>query len=601
MQLALRLKRLHSPLLMGCLVCLSACSSARSARPAETKGAPDELVGLWGSESLLGPLVKGELTVDGRMTQWRARIGGFDVPVRAADRTVSFTLPGQSGEFRGQLRDAGKQIAGHWIQGAGPYPYNNRYASPVELVEVAPRVWRGTVNPLEQRISFYLQVDRSSAGGLTAFIRNPEANLFRGRTWDVQVNDRAVLLSNKNQRLEGKLDRDNQLLWLGVLDGQPPLAFSRRDRSTAVGFYPRASPSEYAYQVPIAENDGWKVGSQSDAGLDARRISELVVKILNATPSLSNPVNIHSLLIARHGKLVLEEYFYGFEKHRAHDMRSASKTYASVLVGMVHDHSPTFGPDSAVYPLFKKYEAFSNWDQRKAKMKVRDLLQMTTGYYCDDADDAAPGAEDNMQNQNKQPDWYKYTLDLPMASDPGGDQAVYCSIDSNLAMGTVRQVTGEWIPDFFNAHFAKPLQITSYFMNLMPTGEAYGGGGLYLRPRDELKLGQLYLSGGVWNGQRLVSEQWVRESLSLRAHFKQRMDIDVDHGYGYAWHTRPLQVGGRVVRDYYAGGNGGQLVIVIPDLDMVVAMNGGDYGEGRKFFRWEIELLPQYILAAAIQ
>ncbi len=192
MQLALRLKRLHSPLLMGCLVCLSACSSARSARPAETKGAPDELVGLWGSESLLGPLVKGELTVDGRMTQWRARIGGFDVPVRAADRTVSFTLPGQSGEFRGQLRDAGKQIAGHWIQGAGPYPYNNRYASPVELVEVAPRVWRGTVNPLEQRISFYLQVDRSSAGGLTAFIRNPEANLFRGRTWDVLQQESAA-------------------------------------------------------------------------------------------------------------------------------------------------------------------------------------------------------------------------------------------------------------------------------------------------------------------------------------------------------------------------------------------------------------------------
>ena len=233
-------------------------------------------------------------------------------------------------------------------------------------------------------------------------------------------------------------------------------------------------------------------------------------------------------------------------------------------------------------------------------MKVRDLLQMTTGYYCDDSDDAAPGSEDNVQNQNKQPDWYKYTLDLPMASDPGGDLSLYCSIDSNLAMGAVREVTGEWIPDFFNNHFANPLGINSYFMNLMPTGEAYGGGGLHLRPRDELKLGQLYLSGGVWNGQRLVSEQWVHESLSLRAHFQQRMDMDVDHGYGYAWHTRPLRVGGRVVRDYYAGGNGGQLVIVIPDFDMVVVMNGGDYGEARKFFRFELELLPQYILAAAI-
>jgi CubicO group peptidase (beta-lactamase class C family) len=547
----------------------------------------------------MGPLVKGELTLDGRITQWRARVAGFDVPVRVTENTVTFTLPEQS-EFRGHLRDSGKQIAGHWIQGAGPYPYNNRYASPTELVEVAPRVWRGTVNPLEQRISFYLQVDRSSSGGLSAFIRNPEANLFRRRTWDVQVNDGAVLLSNQDQRLEGRLDRENHLLWLGVLDGQPPLAFSRRDRSTAVGFYPRATTSEYAYQVPIAENDGWKVGSLSDAGLDPSRISELVQKILAAAPSLSNPVNIHSLLIARHGKLVLEEYFYGYDKNRAHDMRSASKTYASVLVGMAHDHNPTFGPDSAVYPLFKKYEPFSNWDQRKAKMKVRDLLQMTTGYYCDDSDDAAPGAEDNVQNQNKQPDWYKYTLDLPMASEPGGDLAVYCSIDSNLAMGTVRQVTGEWLPDFFNHHFAKPLGITSYFMNLMPTGEAYGGGGLQLRPRDELKLGQLYLSGGVWNGQRILSEQWVRESLSLRAHFQQRMDIDVDHGYGYGWHTRPVRVGGRVVRHYFAAGNGGQLVIVIPDLDMVVVMNGGDYAEARKFFRFEIELLPQYILAAAI-
>src|SRR5260370_35085777 len=155
-----------------------------------------------------------------------------------------------------------------------------------------------------------------------------------------------------------------------------------------------------------------------------------------------------------------------------------------------------------------------------------------------------------------------------------------------MAMGAVSEVTGEWIPDFFNCVFAKLLQIPAYFMNLMPTGEAYGGGGLYLRPRDELKLGQLYLSGGVWNGQRLVSEQWVRESLSLRAHFKQRMDIDVDHGYGYAWHTRPLQVGGRVVRDYYAGGNGGQLVFVIPDLDLVGAMKWRESCERRKLFPW---------------
>src|SRR5690348_4961005 len=141
MQLALRVRRAHLSVLMGCLACLSACSSARSAKPAEAKGTPEDLVGLWGSESLLGPLVKGELTVDGRSQQWRARIAGFDVAVRALESSVTFVLPGQNGEFRGHLRDSGKQIAGHWIQGAGPYPYNSRYASPVELEEVAPRVW----------------------------------------------------------------------------------------------------------------------------------------------------------------------------------------------------------------------------------------------------------------------------------------------------------------------------------------------------------------------------------------------------------------------------------------------------------------------------
>ena len=81
---------------------------------------------------------------------------------------------------------------------------------------------------------------------------------------------------------------------------------------------------------------------------------------------------------------------------------------------------------------------------------------------------------------------------------------------------------------------------------------------------------------------------------------KPRMDIDMDHGYGYAWHFRDHKVGGRVFHYYWAGGNGGQLIIVIPELDMVVGFTGGDYGEFRKYLRWEIELLPQYILPAAI-
>jgi hypothetical protein len=115
-----------------------------------------------------------------------------------------------------------------------------------------------------------------------------------------------------------------------------------------------------------------------------------------------------------------------------------------------------------------------------------------------------------------------------------------------------------------------------------------------------LKLGQLYLSGGLWNGHRIVSEAWAKESVERRAEFKPLFDIDAGHGYAYGWHVRDHKAGNRVFRDYYAGGNGGQLIIVIAELDMVVGFTGGDYAEARKFFAWEIELLPQYIIPAAL-
>ncbi len=133
----------------------------------------------------------------------------------------------------------------------------------------------------------------------------------------------------------------------------------------------------------------------------------------------------------------------------------------------------------------------------------------------------------------------------------------------------------------------------------MRTPDAYLGGGMYIRPRDQLKLGQLYLNGGTWNHRRVIDADWVRDSLTRHATF-QPTAADPDHGYGYAWHTHQLSANGTTIRDWYAGGNGGQLIIILPSLDMVVGMTGGNYGEGRKFFKWETELVPQFIIPAAM-
>ncbi len=179
-------------------------------------------------------------------------------------------------------------------------------------------------------------------------------------------------------------------------------------------------------------------------------------------------------------------------------------------------------------------------------------MSMSSGYACDDNDDASPGNEDHMQDQEEQPDWYKYTLDLPMAQNPGAEHAVYCTAGINLVGAVIRNATGEWLPELFDRYIAQPLQFQSYHINLMPTGEAYMGGGLYLRPRDRLKLGQLYLSDGVWNGHRVISKEWVEQSITRHSSFDPA--FGVDHEYGYGWHIHHVKVGDKVYREYAAEG-----------------------------------------------
>ena len=560
------------------------------------------LVGLWGTEQSLGTLVRGTMTIDGRQAQWRAEIAGFEVAVERNKNRLSFLLPDGTGEFRGELDLTSKTIHGEWIQRAGAVN-NNRYATPVRFVVASQSVWTGRVVPLDDHVSFYLSIKPHPDDSMTAVIVNPEFNLFRRRSYSVTLNGSDVTFTNpKNSQdhFNGTFDKASDRLFLPLLDTYPPLPLSRRDRGDALGFYARTpGTAKYTYIKPIA-GDGWPTASLADAGMSEKPIAAMIERILTADPT-DNPVDIDSLLIARHGRLVLEEYFHGFDKERPHDMRSASKTVAPMLAGIARDHGVHLSPDMPLGSLFPKDEPFAYNDARKSDVTLKALMTMTSGFACDDNNEASPGNENNMQNQTTQPDWYRYTLDLPMAAEPGGQHAVYCSADLNLVGGAVAHATHGWLPEFFDRYLAGPLQFGTYHTNLMPTGDAYMGGGLYLRPRDELKLGQLYLSGGLWHGNRIVSEDWVRQSTTAYSTFDPQTDYDAPHEYGFGWHVNRLQVGDQSFRAYSAGGNGGQIIMVIPDLDLVVCINGGSYGEFTKWYRWGLQLVPQYVIPAVSQ
>ena len=555
-----------------------------------TREIENKLIGIWGVYKLNSSDVKGELIIDLRNNNGEARISGFTVPLYIKGTGLSFNLPDERGAFGGYFEKSSNKITGHWIQ-------DGMLASPVELALIEKNVYRGIVNPLEGRTIFYLSIQRIN-DSLKAFFRNPTWNFLRLRTFDVKLTKDSVILFDKRDQIHCFFDSNSGALYIPIQDDYSPEKFTRKNDSTAIGFYASVPflKSKYKYKKPVPDNDGWQTGTLSEVGLDEKQIAEFINQIRSQTPSIKNPLNIHSLLIVRHGKLVLEEYFYGNTREQTHNLRSASKTYAPFMLGVAQYQGYKFNIDSPVHSLFPEYKPFANPDERKYKITLRNLMTMTSGL-----DSRGKYSEDEMYDQKEQPDWYKFTWDMPMKTEPGGDSSYYSSADINLVAGALTKITGEWIPDFFYKNFARPLQVKSYYMNLMPTGEGFMGGGLEIRSRDLIKLGQVYLSGGKWNGKQIISKKWVDESTAVSTHFRPMFDKDAGHDYGFGWHVKDRLVNGKTYRIYMMGGNGGQMTIVIPALDMVIGFTGGDYGETKKFFLWEIDYVPKYLIPAAVK
>jgi CubicO group peptidase (beta-lactamase class C family) len=257
-----------------------------------------------------------------------------------------------------------------------------------------------------------------------------------------------------------------------------------------------------------------------------------------------------------------------------------------------------------VYEALAGMGPFANPDPRKARITVAHLMTHTSGLACDDNDEKSPGNEDTMSAQRLQPDWWKYTLDLPMAHEPGTRYA-YCSANSNLVGAMLKAATGTPLPELFDQWVARPLDFPRYHWNVMPTGDGYLGGGAFMRSRDLLKVGQAYLDGGVWRGRRIVDAAWVERStkpyvqISPATTGLDKETFPEFYGEGedsWAWHPNKLTSGERTYREYEASGNGGQLLMVIPELELVVVFTAGNYRQGGIWGRFRDQIVPKEII-----
>jgi CubicO group peptidase (beta-lactamase class C family) len=300
-------------------------------------------------------------------------------------------------------------------------------------------------------------------------------------------------------------------------------------------------------------------------------------------------LQIHGVLIARHGKLVLEEYFHGEHRDKPHMTRSAAKSVTAVLVGAAIQAGAPLNLSSPVYIVMNGGRSPTYLEPQKRAMTLADLLTMSSGFFCDDNNDAAPGNEETMWDQTGEPDFYRYTLKVPMATPPG-DNAVYCSASPNLALGMVARATRELPIYSFDRLIAGPMKIGNYAWPLDPSGNAYGGGGVQFTPRDFMKFGQLMLNGGTWEGHRILSREFVDRATAPLYHLAQIY-------YGYNWWSEDFPYKNRTVRAVMALGAGGQVVTVVPELDLVIAFFAGNYSS-RSQRDLGHNYVPRYLLPA---
>jgi len=568
-------------------------TAAAQANPAQ------ELAGLWQAKRRFGPDVRGTLLVKQSNGKWQAEIAGRIAPVKLAGEKIAFELPDGNGAFQGKLASSRTKIVGHWIQPAtieGGTPY----ASPVTLTKDKQNIWSGEVSPLDDTITFYLMMKARNDGSVGVFLKNPERNLGRFiRVDHIEREGDTVKLfaansgSEKGRVLaEGKYDADSKILSIYFPRGGGTFDFRREGEAS--DFYPRGRPTvPYVYAPPLVRGDGWQTASLEDVGISRAGIEKFIQMIVD-TPidSVSSP-EIHGVLIARRGKLVLEEYFHGEHRDKPHQTSSAAKSLTSDLFGAAVKAGVPVSASTSVYGVMNGGSFPSDFDPRKKSLTVENLLTMSSGLDCDDNDEKSPGNENMMQEQTEQPDYYKYTLDLKMIRNPG-EKAVYCSVQANLVGGVLSGAAKQSLPTLFQNLLAEPLQIKRYYMNLTPTGDAYMGGGVRFLPRDFMKLGQLHLNGGTWNGRRILTPEWSRRATSPLYElpsYKSKVK------YGYFWSVTEYPYKGRTVRAFFAGGNGGQVVIGIPELDLVVAFYGGNYADAVSFTSGQI-YVPQYILPA---
>ncbi len=332
-------------------------------------------------------------------------------------------------------------------------------------------------------------------------------------------------------------------------------------------FYKQSTPSVIPQLYPIAGNwstigtldeDGyeWEIGDPAANGFDPMALNAVLDKA-----GSDNFKHLHSLLIIRHGKLVAERYFRGWDRTMGGNVKSASKSILSILIGIAVDKGDIGGPEDSLMKYFPEYIDSSSW---KAGISLHDLMTMRAGLEWFES-------KGDYGRMKMSPDWAGFVFDRPEQYAPG-KVFNYSTGWTQVGAELLERATGTRLREFAQENLLGPIGIKTtrwdYEPNPGKIGSGHigaGGHDVYLRPRDMARIGELILREGTLDGNTILSKSWIDQSTSAWSEGK--------GGYGYWWRVqRFFPIIGPAVETVNALGHGGQHIIVIQDEDMVVVM-----------------------------
>lgn len=341
----------------------------------------------------------------------------------------------------------------------------------------------------------------------------------------------------------------------------------------------------------------WERSTPLAEGINPLTIDSIHQEILNGDFGL-----IDHLLLIRHGKVVLDNhYIHDYkkiaEKHdttnfmynydhpawhpfynntELHSLQSVSKSITSVLLGIAIDNGYIKNVNIPVMPMFSNYKTETG-NELKDAIILEDLLTMRSGMKWDESSLHIP-EENNCVMLELSKNWVQYIMNQPMDTIPG-TVFVYNGGATVLLGEIIKHTTGMHIDEWAEKKLFEPLGINNYYWKKSPIGEIDTEGGLYLSIYDVAKIGYLFLNDGIWEGKQVISKEWVKKSTSPL--------IDINTiSYGYQWWV--LQKNYNKTAIFAGMGYGDQFLMVAPQYDLVLVINGWNIHEYPKKYIYQV-------------